>query len=248
VNDTTLPHAPPEAMQFGGTLHCILHSVRHANPAHGPTYISKYDIKDGFYRMFLRGDDCPRLAIILPTYIDEEQLVAFPMACTMGWVESPPTFCVMSETVADLSNQAFSLSPNHACPHPLEQKAGHADRWPSPDGPDKAPTSNRPFVNPVGSTDVFVDDFIQLGQGPPSHLITLRHHLLHSIDRMLATPLPDERRNEAVSLKKLLTGDGSWCTRKLVLGWILDTAAQTLELPPHRQSELASIFASLATT
>jgi hypothetical protein len=30
VNETTLPHAPPEAMQFGGTLGRLLHSARHA--------------------------------------------------------------------------------------------------------------------------------------------------------------------------------------------------------------------------
>jgi hypothetical protein len=98
VNDNTLPHAPPEAMQFGGTLGRILHSARHTNPAFGPTYLSMYDIKGGFYRMFLRANDCPRLAIILPVYPGEDQLVAIPMACTMGWVESPPTFCAMSET------------------------------------------------------------------------------------------------------------------------------------------------------
>ena len=32
VNETTIPHAPPEAMQFGGTLPRLLYQARHANP------------------------------------------------------------------------------------------------------------------------------------------------------------------------------------------------------------------------
>jgi hypothetical protein len=49
----------------------------------------------------------------------------------------------------------------------------------------------------------------------------------------------------AVSLKKLLTGDGSCNTRKLILGWIIDTACETLKLPAHQKQTLHSIFSEL---
>ena len=49
VNDATVPHTPKEAMQFGAALPRILHKVRHSNPAHGPVYMAKVDISDGFY-------------------------------------------------------------------------------------------------------------------------------------------------------------------------------------------------------
>ena len=63
----------------------------------------------------------------------------------------------------------------------------------------------------MGHTDVFVDNFIQLGQGGPVRMNALRCHLLHTVDDVLATPAPDEpHRNEAVSLKKLLK-----CTMRL---------------------------------
>ena len=68
---------------------------------------SKHGIKDGFYRLFLRAQDSLRLSIILPRHPGEPQLVGIPMACTMGWVQSPPTFCTMSETVCDLANDAM---------------------------------------------------------------------------------------------------------------------------------------------
>jgi hypothetical protein len=110
------------------------------------------------------------------------------------------------------------------------------------------PASNQMHSRPVGDTDVFVDDFIQLGQGGPRRLKALRGHLLHAIDQVLAQPSADEtHRNEAISLKKLLKGDGSWNTRKLILGWIVNTIQQTVELPPHRKETLAQIFEELAT-
>ena len=33
----------------------------------------------------------------------------------------------------------------------------------------------------------------------------------------------------------------------MILGWILDTVRQTIELPPHRKEELAALFADLST-
>ena len=92
VNQHTLLRTPPEAMQFGGTLGWILHAIRHADPKHGPVFLSKYDIKDGFYRLFLDADDCPMLGVTLPHYAGEEPLIAIPLVLTMGWAESPPTF------------------------------------------------------------------------------------------------------------------------------------------------------------
>ena len=277
VNDSTVPHAPPEAMQFGRALPRILRDVRHANPKFGPTRASKQDIKDGFYRLFLRVLDCLRLALVLPRYEGEEQLIAIPMACTMGWVQSPPTFCTMSETICDLANKFIRERQPRDSEHRLESAASSQDdldasllpreREPEdeaanallrsvtgvvalpPDDGRPAGPSNSMYNRPLGSTDVFVDDFIQLGQGGRKRMVALRGYLLEAIDQVLARPTVDEKhRNEAVSLKKLLKGDGSWGTRKVILGWILDTIRQTLELPAHRKATLAQIFHDLAAT
>ena len=70
-----------------------------------------------------------------------------------------------------------------------------------------------------------------------------RRHLYHAIDKVLATPeVSDDQRLEALSLKKLKKGDGAWSTRKELLGWVVDTLRQTLELPAHRKHELRNIF------
>ena len=271
INQSTEAHAPPEAMQFGDTFLRLLYAIRHANPRYGPVRSSKSDVKDGFYRLFLRALDCLRLAVILPKYEGEPQLVGIPMACTMGWVQSPPTFCTMSETVCDEANRMFQASPSHAPPHRLEKTAAVGDDLSKDMSPrptetleaatdlalagiptipppeDVAPPSNCPSNKPLGLTDVFVDDFIQLGQGGPRRMKALRRHLFHAVDKVLARPevSPDKRR-EALSLKKMLQGDGCWSTRKVLLGWIVDTVRQTLELPPHRKQALNEIFAGLA--
>jgi hypothetical protein len=127
VNETTVPHAPPEAMQFGRALPCILWLLRHANPKFGPPRLAKYDVKYWFYRLFLRALDCLRLALVLPKYEGESQLVAIPLACTMGWVQLPPTFCTMSETVCDLANRAIQSNKPADTEHRLEAQAGIDD-------------------------------------------------------------------------------------------------------------------------
>ncbi len=128
VNDTTVPHAPPKAMQFGRALQRLLWLIRHANPRFGPPKANKQDLKDGYYRLFLKASDSLRLALILPNYQGKPQLVAVPLSCTMGWVQSPPTFCVMSETVCDLANNAIR-SGKTPVPHRLDSKAAALDDY-----------------------------------------------------------------------------------------------------------------------
>ena len=71
-----------------------------------------------------------------------------------------------------------------------------------------APPSNCPLTKPIGHTDVFVDDFIQLGQGSPTCMRTLRWHLFHAVDQVLAKPdVSADQRREALSLKKMMKGD-----------------------------------------
>ena len=71
-------------------------------------------------------------------------------------------------------------------------------------------------------------------------------HLWHAVDQVLAQPAEtNKERPEAISLKKLRKGDGSWTARKVLLGWVVDTIRQTLELPPHRKLELAKLLDSL---
>ena len=149
-------------------------------------------------------------------------------------------------TCRPLTSRGRSNSESHVADEALTLLADAAQ---APTDQVLAPPSNCAYSKPLGHTDVFMDDFIQLGQGGPKRMKALRQHLLHAIDQVLARPeVSSAKRLEAVSLKKLLKGDGSWATRKVLLGWLIDTVRQTMELPPHRKQALAEIFAGLRAT
>lgn len=128
MNAHTLDFAPKDAMQFGGTLYRHCYHIRHADPQYGPVMQSKYDVKDGFYKLDVRPNHAPGLAVVLPTYEGLPQLVAIPLCLTMGWINSPPTFCGLSETVCDLANDR--LYRRHSPPHRLEGEATVTDESP----------------------------------------------------------------------------------------------------------------------
>jgi hypothetical protein len=79
----------------------------------------KVDVADGFYRVNLNPEQALSLACLLPKEASEPQLVAIPLALPMGWVESPPYFCAVTETIADLANSR--LSRTQVPYHRLEQ-------------------------------------------------------------------------------------------------------------------------------
>jgi hypothetical protein len=47
-------------------------------------------------------------------------------------------------------------------------------------------------------------------------------------------------------VKKMLKGDATWATRKVVLGWMLDMCAMMIQLPPHRVTRLFELLDSFA--
>ena len=66
VNETTVPLAPADAMQFGQALRRLLFKIYRADPRWGYVYIAKDDILDRFYNVFANVDGVKRFGIILP--------------------------------------------------------------------------------------------------------------------------------------------------------------------------------------
>ena len=262
VNRDTTLSCDPSSMQFGRTLDRLLYRIRHADPRHGPVYMSKIDISDGFYRIRVKAEHVPRLAVIMPRLPGEPPMVAFPLALPMGWVESPPVFCAATETAADIANSRVHAP--YCPPHRLDQVAS------TPPPPDPAPvsrlaapslpslptpsphpsssdTSRLLLPNPLHYVDVYVDDFISLVQGNARRRTMVRRHLMHTIDEIFAPLAADAPplMQEPMSVKKFKKGDGAWATRKIVLGWLIDTVARTLCLPTHRYDRLRELFDDL---
>jgi hypothetical protein len=86
-----------------------MNAIARANPNLGPVYLSKVDIADGFYRIWVRSGDVAKLGVLLPTRPGEEPLIGFPLALPMGWSQSPPIFTSATETISDLVNEAVQV-------------------------------------------------------------------------------------------------------------------------------------------
>ena len=105
VNADILNITPAEAMQFGCTLRRLLHRIHHANFKFGLVYMSKVDLSDGFYQLWLHPEDMHRLAVLFLSRKIEPTLVAIPLTNPMGWVSSPPNFSACTEMVCDMTNK-----------------------------------------------------------------------------------------------------------------------------------------------
>jgi hypothetical protein len=276
LNAETLPLAPSEAMQFGRTLQRLLQKIVHADPQHGPVYMCKVDIADGFYRLHLSPEDIPSLGVAFPPAPDGTPLIAFPLTCPMGWVESPPWFSAATETGADLAN-ALLATPYVPAPHRLDATAATSSPPSAPlfkisdalpacsistrhpvlhapvpalPTPDLTCLPRIPRRKPVQYVDIYVDDYIGLVQGGARRRSRVQRILFESIDAIFRPLCPDDpaTRQEPISVKKLLKGDGSWQTRKTLLGWVVDSVRHTIELPPRRLLRLLAILEDLPRT
>ena len=254
VNAETVGLAPHEAMQFGHTLERLLVQVVHANPQFGPVQFFKLDIADGFYRVWLRAEDVPILAVSIPALPGEPPLLALPLALPMGWTQSPPAFCAVTETIADHANTLLHKRRRFPTPHRLDTLADtEPPTLAAPPTRHRVPLlprdpNIRHFARPLQAVDVFVDDFIGVAQGSRQSLLNTRRTVMHAIDtvfRPLQPGLDPPHRTEPISTSKLAKGDGAWSTTKQLLGWTINSTDMTLTLPPRRLQRLSDLLASI---
>jgi hypothetical protein len=89
VNHETLTLSHFECIQFGKALWRVIRHLKSANPHLGSVYLSKIDIANRFYRIWVRASDGPKLGVLFTSADGEEYLIGFPLALPMGWTESP---------------------------------------------------------------------------------------------------------------------------------------------------------------
>lgn len=253
VNQSTLLDAP-DSLQFGHALLRILQHLHRADTRRGKIYLAKIDVADAFMRIALRLPDFLALGAILPKYQGEDPLVALPLILPMGWLSSPQYLCAVTETIADMANHRFEANTLHQGLHRLDSLA---DTKPEPQPksepmetgiPPPTVRSRGPRHEHLNMVDVFMDDFILCTQLPREQRDAARRTLFDCIDQVIRPlePLDNPKRKEPNSIKKLGKGDGAWSTRKIILGWLIDTERRTIELPPHRRGRLEEILAEFS--
>jgi hypothetical protein len=88
TNCAVRKQAPPEAMQFRGALHRLLHAIVDADPAHGLVQMAKVDLSDAYMRIWLNLKDLTKLAFMIPPHCtNPEPLIGFHLALPMDFVK-----------------------------------------------------------------------------------------------------------------------------------------------------------------
>ena len=120
-------------------------------------------------RLLVRLEDTPSVAFLVPRKnTTDEQLVGFHLALTMGYVDSPPFFCMSTHKIYDMANETV-VDHRHAPSHPLNTLAATQD--PNERGLDTH--DNRKWMqyptelrgNPLDQVDIYLDDFNSTCQG-----------------------------------------------------------------------------------
>jgi hypothetical protein len=105
VNDTTKKTAPAGIIsQIGECLARIVHAFAETDPS-AKIFMAKWDTKDGFWRMDCAEGEEWNFAYVLPQEEGKPVLLVVPTSLQMGWVESPPYFCVGTETARDVTTE-----------------------------------------------------------------------------------------------------------------------------------------------
>ena len=93
--------------QLGSCFNCRVATRADNYDQERPFYFTKLDMKDGFWRMVVAGENTWNFAYVLPLAdnylvdLHDTELVV-PDALQMGWHESPPFFYTASETARDV--------------------------------------------------------------------------------------------------------------------------------------------------
>ena len=239
ASDKTL--APQHSMyELGNVIPRLIFAMALAPDSDIPFVFSKVDLKDGYWRMVVNQHDAWNFAYVLPPLnpTDEPELV-IPDSIQMGWSESPPFFCAATETARDIAQQQLRKSILPA--HTMEDIMMNI-QW------DRLPkhlhaNTDAKFLTML---EVYVDDFIAMAQTTDeTKLRHLSRALLHAIESVFPPPdITGSSMGPAISKKKLIA-EGTWETRKEILGWVLDGIARTIELP---QAKAATILKELKDT
>jgi len=237
VNQTSLPVAPTQAMQFGQALQRILQRLAYCNTAYGPPVLAKIDMADVYYRVPLSQTASLQLAVVLPNDGLSEPLLGLPLSLPMGWSHSPPYFCAFTETCTDLTNQRLLSHWNHpfnyASPTATDISTTYSFHPTA-----LLPYNPNPPSQPLRYADVYIDDFMLVAQQPV--LNQAMNTLLHHINSIFQDP-DDSPRRLLVSASKVEKGDATFLTQKRILGWDINTETMTIHLPHHRLERILDI-------
>ena len=232
VNEASIKSAPKGSIdQLGHSLSRIIHAMATA-PTDAKIFMAKWDIKDGFWRMDCAEGEEWNFAYVLPEQGHASTKLVVPRSLQMGWIESPPYFCVASETARDVAEAYVETPLGQGPTNPLVQYSQTSSEYNSlPANTDK---DNDPFQYLI---EVYIDDF--MGLAIPTSKRTL-DHVANGVMCGIHDVFPQSTtvENDPISLKKLLQEDGAWDTMKDLLGFVFNRHDHTMWLNEGKRDAL----------
>jgi hypothetical protein len=236
VSATTVKTAPKGAIdQLGHSLARIIHAFAETKDD-ARIFMAKWDIKDGFWRLNAEDGAEWNFAYVLPQNPGQPIYLVVPTSLQMGWVESPPFFCAVSETARDVvqdycKTKLGSLPPHKFTHYVIGNKA--YDELPEQD------ENGKPFRYLL---KVYVDDFVSFLVIPTSckqlrHVSTGTMTGIHDI-----FPADENDANDPILEKKLRQLDGEYATTKTILGFDFDRVNKTLRLEEAKCAHLLTVL------
>ncbi len=215
VNATTVKTAPKVAIdQLGHSLARIIHAFAETEDD-AWIFMAKWDINNSFWRMDVEESAKWNFAYVLPQSPGQPSYLVVPTSLQMGWVESPPFFCVASEMARDVAQDycetKMGTLPHHKFTHYVISNQAY-------DGPPERDKTGTAFQDML---EVYVDDFFSLVI--PTSRKQLRHVSTGTMTGIHDVfPASDNDANDPLSEKKLKQLDGKYSTTKTILGFDFD--------------------------
>ncbi len=218
--------APSQSVKEIGKVLPWLLQYMHDTPPGLHILFSKLDISDGFWRLIVRLADSFNFAYVLPHPDGEPICIVVPSALQMGWVESPPLFCMVTESARDLTQHLVEhqvLLPHHK----LEEQIKIQSVPPCAQA-----------TTPSTLLQVYVDDLCHAAMESKdgTHILMVRRASIHGIHSFF--PQPDitghSDGKELILAKKLAQRDSDFTSSKEMIGFTFDRIKRTVRLPPEK--------------
>ncbi len=232
VNDTTTKLAPRGAIdQLGHSLKRVIHAFAEADED-AVILLAKWDIQNGFWRLNCQHWEEWNFSYVLPQKAGEPVRLVVSTSLQMGWVESPTYFCAASETARDVAAEYIETPVGSLPAHKFKAWAGaQAARL-------QRSSAEKGLLYVV---EVYVDDFIAAIIPTTREQIThIARSILHGIHDVFPACTDNDR--DPILTKKLKKGEGTFHTKKCILGFEFDGDEKTIWLKEDKCAALLRIL------
>jgi hypothetical protein len=198
--------------------------------------MAKWDIKDGFWCMDCEEGEEYNFAYVLPQEEGIPITLVVPTSLQMGWVESPPYFCVATETARDIASDYCDTPVGSLPHHKFVKHVTGATEF------DELPTTSE-NGKLFYALKVYVHDFMSIVI--PTSQEQLEHvamAIMTGIHDVFPADIVDS--NDPISEKKLLKGDRQYLLFKTLLGFDFDGKRKTMWLEEEKRAKLLTILQS----